>query len=330
MVLSSPRDHPVQLSNVFASENEEKIAGYPFVCPETEAYLTSQALTFTPDGSQFIAGAYSRLGIFDVLRPGQQPIENIRTGPSKRHCGWGVKGIVSALSISLEDLLAVGLFSRRIGIYQTGQGQPMTSFQLFGHERSDDGQTDIGGTGVTQCSWSPCGRYLYVAERQSEGILVYDIRVTGRKLGLLAGRKAMTNKRMGFDVVQSNEGHEIWAGGTDGRVRVWANPHMTNDVKQPDWGWDAHGDVVASVCRDRSRKYAATCSGSSRYVGIPSRPEPPDYDGTESEDDGDSTSDCDSASSDSSSMTSTSTSSSTIIGNGVRPGDDYSLKLWNV
>lgn len=152
----------------------------------------------------------------------------------------GMKGIVSTLDLSGAGLLTAGTFTRSVGLYDSaGQGDCIAVFSVA-DEQSSGAQTDIGGSGITQVRWSPCDRYLYVAERNSDGILVYDIRVAGKRLGCLRGRRADTNQRLGVDIVPTESGHEVWAGGTDGGIRIWANPWEVEGVRGPSWGWEAH------------------------------------------------------------------------------------------
>lgn len=122
--------------------------------------------------------------------------------------GSGMKGIVSALSLSSESILAAGTFSRNVGIFaDDGLGDCITIFSLnSSHSSQASRDENTAGTGITSLEWSPCGRYLYIAERQSNSIQIYDIRVLGRRLGCLTGRRAKTNQRIGFDVVAGYEG----------------------------------------------------------------------------------------------------------------------------
>lgn len=128
-------------------------------------------------------------------------------------------------------MLAVGTYTRCVGLYGSeGRGETVAVWSLT--DENGDGDS-IGGSGVTQVLWSPCGKYLYVAERGSDGIIVYDIRLLGRKVGVLEGRKARTNQRMSVDVVVTREGHEVWAGGTDGVVRFWKQPGSEEGARGP-------------------------------------------------------------------------------------------------
>lgn len=149
-----------------------------------------------------------------------------------------MKGIVSALSVNSEGIVAAGTFTRDVGLYSdAGRGECISVFSL---NRDTSAPEYVHGSGITQTAWSPDGRYLYVAERMSDGISVFDIRVTGKRLAALRGRQAMTNQRLNIDVVSVANDHEIWAGGTDGVVRVWENPHLAENEMYPTSQREAH------------------------------------------------------------------------------------------
>ncbi len=155
-----------------------------------------------------------------------------------------MKGIVSALGINSEGILAAGTFARCVSLYGSeGRGGTIAVFSVAGE------QEDIGGRGITQLLWSPCGRYLHAMERMSNGAIVYDIRVAGKRLGLLKGRTARTNQRLSADVVATARGYEIWAGGTDGLVSVWSNPHENEKVQEATFKWKGH-DGRSIRCKD--------------------------------------------------------------------------------
>ncbi|KAK1138696.1 hypothetical protein N8T08_002087 [Aspergillus melleus] len=169
-----------------------------------------------------------------------------------------------AVSPTGDGVLAAGTFSRHIGLYDSnGSGQSLGTFSVAKTEAN----RHIGGRGVTQLLWSPCGRYLYIAERNSDGVLIYDIRATGQLLGWLAGRKALTNQRMKIDIVPTRQGesHEIWAGGTDGCMRVWRDPALTAGSQSPLWEWKVHDDSVNSTVLHPLGNIAATASGQRHY-----------------------------------------------------------------
>lgn len=230
------------------------MATYSLVNPATEAFITPHSIIFPHalGGTHFVTGSDSLICLFDVSRPGTDgPVSWMPTIPSKRKQivggGVGMKGIVSAMAINPagDGILAAGTFTRQIGLYgSNGSGEMLGTFSIA----KTEADRDIGGRGVTQFLWSPCGRYLYIAERKSDGVLVYDIRVTGQLLGWLRGRKALTNQRMKVDLTSSTEddSHEIWAGGADGFMRVWRNPMYSTGPQDPSWEWQVHDGETES------------------------------------------------------------------------------------
>ena len=152
-----------------------------------------------------------------------------------------MKGIVSALGISPEGLLAAGTFSRWVGLYDGyGRGGTVGVFELKGSENPQD--ETYWGTGITQIIWSSCGRYLCIVERESDGVGVWDIRGAGKRLSWLRGRNAQTNQRLAADLM----GGEIWAGGVDGKVRVWEGLGMHEGNVDAVWEFQAHDGTFVS------------------------------------------------------------------------------------
>jgi WD40 repeat protein len=214
------------------------------------------------------------------------------TIPSKRRQivggGVGMKGIVSALAMNPggDGILAAGTFTRNIALYGSrGSGDLIGTFSIA----KSEADRYIGGTGITQLLWSPCGRYLYVVERKCQGMLVYDIRVTGQLLGWLQGREAVSNQRMKADIIAvgESESHEIWAGGTDGLMRIWKNPFETVGAQEPELEFKVHDgksktliipiepsdknsdnrnpDPVTSAVLHPGGSVLATCSGQKQF-----------------------------------------------------------------
>lgn len=245
LFLSSVRDHPIRLTSALAPVS---LATYSLVSPTTEAFITPHSMIYPSSlgGTHFLTGSDSLICLFDVSRSGNDgPVSWMPTIPSKRKQivggGVGMKGIISAMAVDPigDGILAAGTFTRQVGLYDSnGSGQLLGTFNVAKTEAT----RRIGGRGVTQLLWSPCSRYLYIAERQSDGVLIYDIRMTGQLLGWLEGRKTLTNQRMKVDVVSSGEdgSHEIWAGGTDGFMRVWRNPALTAGGQSPSWESKVH------------------------------------------------------------------------------------------
>ena len=246
LVLSSVREHPIRLHSAL---NAQLVASYPLINPLTEEYISPLSLCFTPDASQFVAGSDSLISTFDLARPGQDPITSVKTGPkSRKDNRWNpatsMRGIVSALAVDkASGMLAVGTFSSQIALYDAnGSGVCAGSFSIQDNAANEG----IGGAGITQLHWSPDGRYLYIAERKSDGVMVYDIRQTGQLLSWSEGRNARTNQRLGMELSESDNGSpEVWAGGTDGKVRMWSDMHLHEGVVKPSFEHKVHQGTVA-------------------------------------------------------------------------------------
>ena len=170
-----------------------------------------------------------------------------------------MKGIVSALASSADGMLAAGTFGRWVGLYGSGGRGDMAG--VFEVCQNPDDEDSVGqGAGITQLLWSACGRYLCVVERASDGVGVWDVRSTGKRLSWLRGRRAKTMQRLGAEVVDG----EIWAGGTDGNVRVWEDLGKAEGVLDPAWTFQASSDAVSSATVHPSGIVFATCSGQRR------------------------------------------------------------------
>ncbi|PYI11521.1 WD repeat-containing protein 79 [Aspergillus sclerotiicarbonarius CBS 121057] len=270
LFLSSVRDHPIRLASTLSPTS---VATYSLVNPMTEAFITPHSMIYPSvlGGTHFLTGSDSLICLFDVTRPGNDgPVASMPTIPSKRKQvvggGVGMKGIISAMAMDPTGagILAAGTFTRHVGLYGShGTGESLGTFSIA----KTEAHRHIGGRGITQLLWSPCGRYLYVSERKSDGVLIYDIRVTGQLLGWLQGRKALTNQRMKIDVVPSGDGgsHEIWAGGTDGCMRVWQDPTQSAGAQEPKWEWRVHDESVSSTVLHPLGNIAATTSGQRHY-----------------------------------------------------------------
>ncbi|PWY91727.1 WD40 repeat-like protein [Aspergillus sclerotioniger CBS 115572] len=270
LFLSSIRDHPIRLASALSPTS---VATYSLVNAMTEAFITPHSMIYPSvlGGTHFLTGSDSLICLFDVSRPGNDgPVTSMPTIPSKRKQvvggGVGMKGIISAMAMDPTGggILAAGTFTRHVGLYGShGTGESLGTFSIA----KTEAHCHIGGRGITQLLWTPCGRYLYVAERKSDGVLIYDIRVTGQLLGWLQGRKALTNQRMKIDVVPSGDGgsHEIWAGGTDGCMRVWENPAHSAGAQEPKWEWKIHDESVSSTVLHPLGNIAATTSGQRHH-----------------------------------------------------------------
>ncbi|KAI1322294.1 hypothetical protein F5Y16DRAFT_386891 [Xylariaceae sp. FL0255] len=304
-ILASPTDHPIQLFSLAPPSSPSAspiIASYPFTKARSETILTATSLLWSSPGTHFIAGGRSLLARFDVHRSGEEPMLRIRTIPSERHIskgnGVGMRGTVSALGAqptsaadqSGAGLIAAGTWTRWLGLYDFAQADACVAtwsiaaavrddtsrLPVAAHDdKADDTESEggkfgpgIGGDGITQTVWSPCGRYLVIAERKSRGALIYDVRVTGRLLGYTTGRDALGNQRIACDMfasIEGSEGFEIWSGSSSGAVRVWEGVGSREGPHEPSWEWSAHRSTVGSTCMHPSGTVVATCAGSWEY-----------------------------------------------------------------
>ncbi|OBT58511.1 hypothetical protein VE04_01249 [Pseudogymnoascus sp. 24MN13] len=336
LLLSSPRDHPIQLINVLSPE-PSPVSTYSLVCRTTEAYLTPSSLLWHPTGHEFYTGTDCLISIFDVSRSGEGPTTRLPTIPSKRHKmkggGVGMRGIVSCLSLQPDapdspvgnGMLAAGTWTRWVSLYDAeGLGGTVANWSIAS---AADDESQIGGAGVSQVLWSACGRYLFVVERKSRGVLVYDVRVTGRLVGWLEGREAETNQRMSVDTASIGGKSEVWAGGTDGRVKVWRDVGSKGGGAKPDMDWLAHkeGTTVGGLALHSCGSVVATASGMRReriYV--------PDAESDSESESEDGSSDDSDDSDVSDEVTKTLSETSTICSSHDELIEDNTIKLWSI
>jgi len=263
LILCASADVPISLRNALQFDTVH--ASYQSINASTEQYASTTALTFTRDGRHFIAGSHNRLDVFDCSTDGSGPVLTHRTAAGKKASGLfnplgaSRKGLVSALSISGDGVLASGTMLRNVALYANeGSGECLTTFSLATSPNRSD---PANGSGITHLKWSPCGTYLLIAERQSEGVHVYDVRNMLRGVSRLSGRKANTTQRLGIDVVPTAGGYEVWGGGTDGCVRMWSNPGQKEGMHAPDAEAQMHREPVSSAVWHPGGAVLATCSG---------------------------------------------------------------------
>ncbi|KAF3043365.1 hypothetical protein E8E12_000521 [Didymella heteroderae] len=283
LVLISRRDRYVTLHNALWDMNNPTnttsatdspidihtpLASYKLINHLTEAITAPLSLAYSNTGTHFFAGTQNSISIFDLSHT-SDPISSIPTIPSARSKlkggGRGFKGHIPALAVSpptaasAEGLLAAGSRTRYVGIYDAVSGAEVTHFSLpgtlEGKKLRSETLAPMMGDGVSSLKWSPCGRYLYIAERDSDALLLYDVRSFSMALGYCAGRRARTKQKLGFDVWNAGaspydvEGiaHEVWAGGTDGKIRVWKDPYLKEGAVEADEVVDVGGEEMPVV-----------------------------------------------------------------------------------
>lgn len=254
-----------QIGQQEPADISQTLASYKLVDEMTEAILSPSCLAFSNSGAYFYAGGKNRIDVFDLTYT-DNPIQTIPTIPSVRtkmkDGGRGFKGHISALSISpsttfhREGIVAAGSRNRFVGLYDAESGSAVTSFSLpteSSFSKNEPGE--YCGNGITQLRWSPDGNYLYIAERGSDAMLIYDHRNFSMALGYCAGRGAITQQKLGIDIWSENESlksiiasHEVWAGGTDGQIRIWQDPHLKEGrIEADDVVRVSNGPVVSPL-----------------------------------------------------------------------------------
>ncbi|KAI6826741.1 hypothetical protein KC364_g1387 [Hortaea werneckii] len=144
------------------------------------------------------------------------------------------KGRISALAISGDGILAAGSTEREIALYDhEGHGECLTAFSVA---RQLDGE-QVSGTGV------------------------FDVRNTLQRVSTLTGREANTTQKLGIDVVPTVDGSQVWAGGTDGVVRMWENPGLAAGDQKPQREMNLRKDPISSAIWHPRGWVFATSSG---------------------------------------------------------------------
>jgi hypothetical protein len=261
------------------------ITSYKLINPLTEAVTAPLSLTYSHSGTHFFAGHRNAIATFD-LEHTDTPIHTIPTIPSARSKlkggGRGFKGYISSLTLSPPStfapggLLAAGSRTRHVGIYDATSAEEITTFTLPGTldgkkiKSQNANMRHVMGDGISFLKYSPCGTYLYVAERQSDVLLIYDVRNFSLALGYCSGRNAMTNQKLGFDVWNAGASpydieamsHEVWAGGVDGMVRVWRDPYRKEGAVEADEVvrvGEGDGPVVGAMVHASGSLAVAAC-----------------------------------------------------------------------
>ncbi|KAK2605820.1 hypothetical protein QQS21_003774 [Conoideocrella luteorostrata] len=282
-ILVGCRDHPLHLHHAFPEDkNQAPIAQYKLIRHETEQYITPASLVWQHPGTHFICGSANRLDYFDVSRHGSDgPVLTVPTIPSKRHIskghGIGMKGTVSALAVSPPDanggsLVAAGTWTRWMGLYDLHRSDgAVANWKISQSDLPGSSDRNLG-QGIVQVIWSPCGRYLVINERHSDGLLLYDIRGSGRLLSVLTGRQANTQQKINCDVFQGDiygdGGFEVWAGAQDGSVAIWDKVGLAAAETAPAWSWKPHDSPVCSTILHSSGSVVATCSGGWEHSAL--------------------------------------------------------------
>ncbi|CAH0625575.1 unnamed protein product [Chrysodeixis includens] len=245
--LTTKKNAPIQMWDAFDGSLRCTYRGFSEVDEMEPAY----SLTFTPDGSQIIAGYRSCLRTFNVERPGRDYGEHYITS--------------TASCIDTNDncnLVAVGSWNSSISLFNINEmGTYKSVGKMHGH-----------GAGVTQVKFTSDGLHLISGARKDHRLLVWDIRYYRTPLNVLT-RHVDTNQRVQFDI--SPCGKYLVSGGTDGIIKVWDENHVkwrtslnyTEDNEDnATYKFPLHRDSCNSVSIHPIRPIIATGSGQYHMV----------------------------------------------------------------
>ena len=272
LYLASVRDMPVRLLSPFTPSI---LASYPLVYHHKERWVTPNCLLFHPrDPTMFFAGGIGAIHLFDINRDGEPPYRNIMRPSLKgvsreikalasmagqgdddgpRH--WPLKGIVSAMDMNSEGLLAAGTFSKDLAILDPDADSTVVTRLFLPQDES-------GITGLKFHPSASSGNYLVAGSRRSKALHVFDIRNPRSVLARLTDRICATSQRVEFDI--TDEG-EVWAGCTDGKLRMWERLGLEEGDVAPSWEREMHHDPIEAVeLHPRGAPVVATCGGPSQ------------------------------------------------------------------
>ncbi|KAJ1675397.1 hypothetical protein EV182_001352, partial [Spiromyces aspiralis] len=267
--LASTRDHPIHLRDVFTGKSRAAYRAFN----DKEELISATSVAFNPRNTQFCAGYWERVMIFDTNRPGE-PLDTVLTSP-KRKSRDGQKGIISCIAFASTAYHCSdgGSFGAQgwlpSGVYATGSFGGTVA--LWSDTEQQGGPVVVtripsaagGHAGVTKVKFSPDGRYLFVASRRSRNIACYDPRDMAQPVALYS-RPSNTQQRLGFDIDPSQQW--LIAGEQNGDVSFytlteWPDP---KDPK-PQFRIPMHRDVVSDVAVHPTMPVLATVSGQRKF-----------------------------------------------------------------
>lgn len=251
-------------------------------------------ICFASNGQQIVTGGFitdRMLHVFDLNRPGRDPTIILKLGKTRRSTD-GQKGLVSAMSTSESNLLAVGTYSPgSLYLYDLrAQSSPVSEIVIDGtcvvghgkgHARKrkhfvDNNEDDTlnfsaakvqwyqsrARTGVTQLEFSRDFTFLFSSSRRSNAVLQWDLRKLSSS-SFCPGVASFstcndTNQRLEFAI----DNNTLWIGGLDKCVRVYNLDSGVLEFQVDNFNDAVNGVSVASV---GGKTYLATASASRKF-----------------------------------------------------------------
>jgi WD40 repeat protein len=235
----SQAHHPVHL---FDANTGQVRASYIIQNPQ-EQIMGAYSVLFSPDGRHLYTGLESWFNMYDVQRPGKDPVVQFRTQKTKKD-KRGQKGIFSCLQISSPyQALAIASYGRTIGIYD------QRTYELHHLIR--------GLSAATRVVFDPSGQYMISSHREDGCVHCFDLRTF--KIVWSLHRRFATNMRTSVQVTEDGA-HVIIAGCGEHGKEVWQTDLLTGKATQM---LISHEDVI-SCCQSRG-EWAVSISGQRQF-----------------------------------------------------------------
>jgi WD40 repeat protein len=259
--ISASRDLPIHMWDAYYGTIRASYCTYD----KYDQIVAPHSINFNLDGSKIYAGLNNLIQIFDISRPGG-PIDKKLTTPTRKS-KHGQKGIIACMDFNPDysGLLAAGSLSKSIGIYDTNN-----SNELIFQKKKLKG-------GVIQVQFSSDGNYLYSVSRQTDGIVCWDIRNTGKMLCDYI-RPGKTNQRISFDI--SKDGKYLISGDKEGYLNVYELKNFVKSAEtleelnnqekkfesiEPLYRYKVQKDTITSAAFHPYYPILFTCSGQRKF-----------------------------------------------------------------
>lgn len=177
--------------------------------------VTGYSCQFSPDGSRLVAGTKASLYIFDLARPGNNPLCIYHTAENKRDREHQT-GILSTLEFRKDNtfVLAAGSFDGTTGVYDLRIASSPQFLKRLGRDEKSH-------LAVSQVKFSSDGWHVYIACRRDPWICKLDLR-TGNVVSKFGPRPWKSNQRIYFDAVILTDGEEaLISGDQDGNILLF-------------------------------------------------------------------------------------------------------------
>jgi len=243
--LASVKESPVKL--IDASDGRLR-ASYRIV-DHRERQVAPHSMAFNSVMSKIYCGFQNAIEVFDLNYPGEG--ERIHTTPTKKSRS-GVKGIISSLAFSPDysGLYAAGTFSSYLVLYDEN-----SPGQIIQHMEGVEGP-------ITQVKFNPMQPHLvYATSRQSNHILLWDIRGNTSAPLHKFERSGLTNQRLNFDL--DIYGTTLVTGDNDGCISCF---DLSGELSQePVMKFAGHNDAIASIAVHPLDSTITSVSGSRHF-----------------------------------------------------------------